>query len=478
MPYRLPPEGVPADVFPFVHDERCHLFFMLPERGQIGHHSSTDLLHWEQHPIAIGRGYPGEPDCRGVATGSVVHHAGRFYLFYTGNQNICLATSEDLNTWVKHPLNPILIPDGRLYGLANFRDPFVFRCPEDGRWWMIWGAQEAGRWGQRAGCVALAKSDDLLRWELHPPLWAPRIGPHCDCPQLIEHGGRWYLFYLQRNTRYRIADRPTGPFVWPPVRDLYTAKANAGSRPVWFRGRWIAFPFVTRLKADDDFAPWRFGGPMAIPRELVFGTDGSVGDRPLTEHIDALLSLPPHNPLRTHHVIAGEWQISEPDSLARCDSPAGGTLLLPDAPSDLYFDALATIDDPHAAVHLLLRVAVRTMLHEGYQLSLRADVGRVELRAISTYDIDPLIDLRDASIPVGRPFRIQLVLSGSILECFVGERVSMTSRIYRHRDGGMALESRDGRVTFSGIRIRALTAAPEPPASPPAESATTARPVC
>lgn len=450
---------------------------MLPEQGQIGHDSSVDLVQWVAHPVAITRGNPGEPDSRNVATGCVVEHCGWFYLFYTGNQNICLATSGDLMTWTKHSRNPLVIPDGRMYGLENFRDPFVFRFPHDGRWWMIWGAQEAGRWGQRAGCVGLAKSDDLLHWTLHPPLWAPRIGPHCDCPQLIRQDGRWYLFYLQRNTRYRVASQPTGPFLSPPTRDLYTPKANAGSRPVFFGGRWITFPFVTRLQSEDDLATWRFGGPLAMPRELVFTPDGTVGDRLMAEHRRALEALPATSasPLHSHHVIAGDWHIDRQQSAAFCTSLAGGTLLLPDVPGNVYFDATVTIDDASGALHLLLRVAIPTALHEGYQLSLRPDVARLELRAISTYDIDPVIESRDSRIPAGRPFRLTVLLSGSVLECFVDEHTSLTSRIHRYSNGGLALEARDTAATFERILIRHLpvptsTVPSTNPTSPPRSS--------
>src|SRR5690606_915946 len=107
-----------------------------------------------------------------------------------GVQTICLATSTDLDTWVKHPDNPILTGDGVRYMANYFRDPYVFFNQEDNCWWMLLGSRVVGRPDARAGCVGLAKSTDLLHWTLHDPLFGPGIGPHHDCPQLSEINGR------------------------------------------------------------------------------------------------------------------------------------------------------------------------------------------------------------------------------------------------------------------------------------------------
>lgn len=459
-PFWQPAAGVCGDTFPFFHEGVWHLFVMLPERKAIGHYTSADLVRWEERPLAVTTGAPGEPDSWGNATGTVVVKDGTFYLFYTGNQNVCLATSTDLDCWTKHPANPVVRPDGRLYGFDNFRDPFVFFCQPEKRWWMLLGAQEVGQTSQRGGCVALAVSDDLIGWELQPPLWAPRIGPHCDCPQLIEDAGRWYLFYLQRNTRYRTASSPRGPFLRPPVRDLLTLGANAGSRPTSDGRRWVSLPFVTRHKTEDDFAAWQYGGPLGVPRELTFHADGSISERAVPEMVAAMRALPaPAAPaLRDAHVIAGGWEVDEAAGSAHCHSAEGGTLLLPDAPADLYLELDVELTTAACDVHILLRVPPRRGLMEGYQLSLKPGEALMDLRAISQWDTDPVVQRRAVTLPISRPFKVRVFLCGDVLEAFVDDRASLTQRIHRHRHGGIGFEVRDAPAIFRNVTLRALLA--------------------
>lgn len=243
-PFFAPPGGLLGDTFPFYYDGECHLFVLQPPH--IAHFISRDLIHWTTRSVAVPSGPPGAYDAGWVCTGCVVQKDNTFFMFYTACdvQTICLATSTDLDNWTKHPNNPILVGDGIRYAEDYFRDPYVFFNVAEGCWWMVFGSRVHGRPGPRAGCVGLAKSADLTNWILNDPLWAPGIGPHHDCPQLIQVNEYWYLFYLQRNTRYRLADSPYGPFLRPPIRDIGTSAAAAGSRPVFDGKRWITFPFV------------------------------------------------------------------------------------------------------------------------------------------------------------------------------------------------------------------------------------------
>jgi sucrose-6-phosphate hydrolase SacC (GH32 family) len=72
-----------------------------------GHFTTRDLVHWEKR----------SPTSFGGATGCVVEHGGKYYFFYTDNQNICLATSADLEQWTQHPGNPLVSGDNKLDAL-------------------------------------------------------------------------------------------------------------------------------------------------------------------------------------------------------------------------------------------------------------------------------------------------------------------------------------------------------------------------
>ncbi len=422
----------------------------------IAHHVSRDLLHWEARPNVVEPGRAGEPDCHNNATGCVVEQAGRFYLFYTGNQNVCLATSDDLDHWSKHQGNPVVQGDDKLYERANFRDPFVFYYEPDKLWWMLFGTRTMETPGQRAGCVGLAKSKDLLNWEMQPPLWSPRIGPHCDCPQLLEAAGCWWLLYLQRNTRFRACDSPAGPYRRHATRNLGTMLAAAGSRPGFDGTRWISFPFVGRQQGESEAGDFEYAGPLAIPRQLSFSVRGGVAERPANEVLAAVRALPDlGDPFATATPVTGQWTLSTGSRAGvESTSPAGGLLLLPALPSDVYLEFDLALPQKDSDFHLILR-ATPDLLH-GYQLALHPRTGQASLRPISIWDIDRVMVSRSMTIPAGKLLKVRVFLAGSIVEVFLGDRVSLTARLYTRREGLTGFEFRDGVGAIRNLQWRSL----------------------
>ncbi|MEA1950447.1 MAG: LamG-like jellyroll fold domain-containing protein, partial [Planctomycetota bacterium] len=264
-PFFTPREVRSGDTFPMYSGGRWHLFHM--SDGCFGHSSSDDLVNWKRHPDTPFSG----------ATGTVLEHDGHYYMFFTGpGQAVSMALSDDLDHWRPAENNPVVKSDGAIYQHGNFRDPYVFYNDEDRCWWMLIGAREVGVSGQRSGCVALAKSKNLLNWKLDAPLWAPRIGPHADCPQLLKHNDKWFLFYLQRFARYRTAESLRGPWQRGTRRNVNTRFASAGSRAAFDGRRWVSWPFLITLNKDAPegvFGPWGYGGPLAVPREWEFHAD-------------------------------------------------------------------------------------------------------------------------------------------------------------------------------------------------------------
>lgn len=450
-PFFAPPGGVLGDTFPFFHNGECHLFTLQPPH--VAHFVSRDFVNWEVHPIAIAPGASEAPDAGMIATGVVVEKDGLFYMFYTAGpaQTICLATSTDLDNWTKDPRNPILVPDNIRYTEGYFRDPYVFYNSDEDAWWMLLGSRVPGRVGPRAGCVGLAKSADLLNWTLSAPLWAPGIGPHHDCPQLIRHEENWYLFYLQRNTRYRIANNPSGPFERPPIRDIGVLYAAAGSRPVFDGKRWITFPFVIRLEGKDEWGDWQYGGPLAIPRELHLTDQQEIFEQPLREVVDALRRLPSRIPEQSSlRVLIGQWDTAEPGKLV-CRSDAGGTLLIPNVPPSMFFESNVILPSRNMEAHIILRASEG--LESGYKIAFRPGEQAADVRHISEIDIDRVMVTRNVSLPVGKPIKVQIFVSGDVLEAFVGDRASLTARVYDIREGALVLEFRDSPGAFHGTSI-------------------------
>jgi fructan beta-fructosidase len=167
------------------HDGVYHLFYQHYPYGTYwsdmhwGHATSTDLIHWEQHPIAL---FPDEYGY--MFSGSIVvdekntagFGEGAFVAVYTSthpSQAQSLAYSLDQGmTWHKYGA-PVL------YGEGDFRDPKVFWYEPQDCWMLILAN------GHQVGIYS---SPDLKQWK-HELGWGKGIGAHggvWECPDLIQ----------------------------------------------------------------------------------------------------------------------------------------------------------------------------------------------------------------------------------------------------------------------------------------------------
>lgn len=184
-----------------------HLYFQHNPQGtrwgnmSWGHASSTDLVHWQEQPLAI----PQTLDEQGrsiesIFSGSVVVDednssgfgaAGQKPLvaIYTsayeaahptlaGVQAQSLAYSLDNGyTWTKYEGNPVLDRNS-----SNFRDPKVFRYEGDaGTYWVMVAVEAVDH------KVVLYRSDDLKAWTYLSDFGpANSVGGIWECPDLFE----------------------------------------------------------------------------------------------------------------------------------------------------------------------------------------------------------------------------------------------------------------------------------------------------
>ena len=233
---------------PFYWNDEWHLFYLKPPPGAWGYPRPGHEQHGSSGLQGPGRlegpaertraGAPGQPDCHGVWTGSLIEHEGVFHFFYTGfnrepapRQTICHATSDDLLHWVKDDANPILRPDPERYEVVDWRDPFLYRDDRRGGFAMLIAARLNSGPEFRRGCIVVARSDDLRTWDVSEPPWTPRV-THCmECPELFQLGDYWYLVFSRYSehaqTIYRVARSPDGP----GSRAGWTRSTVAGSMP-------------------------------------------------------------------------------------------------------------------------------------------------------------------------------------------------------------------------------------------------------
>ncbi|MEU6374891.1 glycoside hydrolase family 32 protein [Streptomyces sp. NPDC046909] len=408
---------------PFRWRNRYHLFFQhnpdAPVHANVhwGHVSSPDLAHWEHHPIALTP-TPGGPDEAGCWSGCVVDDDGVPTAVYTGVDRhhtglgtICLARAlmpedETLTDWKPLP-TPVVTgpPDG--LDVVMFRDPFVFRS--GGRRCALVGAGHA----DGTPSVLVYDCDDLSDWRFagvlldgNDPVALDAFGDKAvgwECPQLYATAsGEWVLLvslwdgdpcatgYLTgrlqplKDGELRFETRTGGRL--DHGRDFYApAVLQEPDRALMWGWSWEA-----REQSEVDHAGW--AGVLTAPRVVDVHADGALRVVPAPE-----LEL----------LRAAEPFVTAP----------GGRTPLPSS-----YDLTVTASGRTAVS--LLRAA------SGAELTvvLDPDEGTVTLDRA-----DWPRARADGSAPVvvrAPADEVRILVDGSLFEVFVGDRATVTERVY------------------------------------------------
>ncbi len=129
-----------------------------------------------------------------LGTGCAVYDEqdGLYYIYYTGHnvllkdQEVVLrATSTDFKTWTKDP-GWMLRGADYGYSQTDFRDPQVFKA-DDGLWHMVIASKLK---------FADFKSPNLRDWE-HVGSFNMVWDRMCECPDIFQMGDYWYLVYSE-----------------------------------------------------------------------------------------------------------------------------------------------------------------------------------------------------------------------------------------------------------------------------------------
>ncbi|TMC05025.1 MAG: glycosyl hydrolase family 32 [Chloroflexi bacterium] len=308
---RLPDAWVWDSWYAEDDQRRHHAFFLRAPRAlidpdrrhrhaSIGHAVSADLRTWELAPDALAAAAGPSWDDLATWTGSVVRGpGGRWHLFYTGVcradggrvQRIGLATSDDLYTWRRHGGEPLVEADPAWYERLDasvwpeeaWRDPWVYPDPGGDGWHMLVTARAGlGPAGGR-GVIGHARSADLLRWEVLPPLTQPAGFGHLEVPQAaVVNGQPLLLFCSDRVSR---SDAGPGDRIWVAPGSSVTGPWDVAlARPVpWphlyaprlvrdLAGAWQLIGFVSEREG-------RFVGELSDPTFVDYTTE--AGLRPL-----------------------------------------------------------------------------------------------------------------------------------------------------------------------------------------------------
>jgi beta-fructofuranosidase len=271
----------------------------------VGHAISHDLRQWVNRGTVLEAGRPGSWDDQTIWTGSVTVRDGLAYMFYTGLckaekglvQRIGLAVSPDLEHWERHPGNPLVEVDIRWYEPQGteqweaqaWRDPYIVYSSDEEAYYMFLSARVTTGPSDGRGVIGLARSTDLLSWEVLPPVSTPGDFTEMEVPQVMALNDRFYLLFcatrhaatrLARQegkgwsgTHYLVADKLTGPY-----RSLTDEPLVADATGTYYAGK-----LVRDREGALYFMAWRqwdergnFSGSLSDIAEVHVRPDGRL----------------------------------------------------------------------------------------------------------------------------------------------------------------------------------------------------------
>jgi len=447
------PNRFVGDCMPFYHDGLFQLYYLLDEGhhsalGGLGGHqwahaSSSDLITWTHHPLALPITAPWEGS---ICTGSLIAHKGAFYAFYATRirdrtQHLSMAWSHDGIHFDKLTPNPFASPPEG-YSPYHYRDPFVFQHPETGRFSMLVTAWlDRGTVPGRGGCLAHLTSDDLRAWTVEEPFLVPGLEGPPECPELFVWNDWWYLVFSNGLTaRYRMARHPNGPWT-RPREDTFEGQTARVMKTAPFTGnRRIGVAWLGTRKGDQDRGAFQWGG-NAVFRELVQHADGTLGvtwPREMVPQESAAVD-PQVKLLTSGAVWSGQGVALAAASGMECVRLAG-------LPRNFRLRARVHRTAGYGTYGLRLRAG--EAFDSGYALTFAPGEGTVRLGD------DAFCRMRAPH----KAFDLDVVAQDSIIDVRIGDDGCLIDRCPEQQGDQLVFYALDASVTLANVTLTALPA--------------------
>lgn len=176
-------------------------------------------------PVLVGSGIEGSFDHRGVDCPFVFQHNNKFYMMHVGFNDIgyqtALATSDDLINWkhlgiiLKRDENSDRWDSKNIAGTWIMKENRLDAPPVLKKWnnkyWLVYHSYPKDGYESGPAKIGLAWTEDenLLEWHRLPePILTPEEGAeweqgglYKEC--LVEHEGKFYLYYNAKDTKKR-----------------------------------------------------------------------------------------------------------------------------------------------------------------------------------------------------------------------------------------------------------------------------------
>lgn len=461
-----------GDVIPFYDEETGQFENFYLKNWNPDAPKDKVVYGWHRITTRDNRLYTEMPTGIRGGTGSVLKVDGVYHMFYCTfdreppAQWVRHAVSRDLSRWEDIPEEKFG-PDGRIYRMSDWRDPFVFWNEEEGRWWMLLAARENAP-TERNGCVALCVSDDLRHWRIEKPLYAP--GAHqaaYECPDMFRMGDWYYLAYSNYTdgfcTYYRMSRSPRGPWIRPAVdtfdgRAFYAAKTGSDGRERYVYG-WNptrgenVWGFDPGQDFGRDYCSWNWGGSIVVHR-LRQHEDGALGVCPV-ESVEKAFEREEAVAFRA---LTGDWKTAL--AQASCDS------------GDRYSAALADRIPEQCCIRMKLRyqgggacfglaLQVDEAFDRGYYLMFEPMRQRIQFRSgLRMYEqggqmFPYAVEMeRPLALEEGKEYELELYVQDTIGVLYVNRDTAFGFRMYGERGRKAGLFVSDGELTVWDAAIR------------------------
>ena len=503
--YRPIYHGIPSAVWmnephaPIYYKGMYHIFYqhnpMGPYWSQIrwAHMVSTDMIHWVSVKDAV---VPTKGVCpEGVWTGgSVVGPDGTPWLIITAGtnkstwsgQNIAYAHCVDpddpyLTDWVIEDKVVLTQPAGDVMGERDqFRDPFVWY--DDGTYYMLISTSIPGR----GGSANIYTSTDMRDWDYHGYLYEcpfdlyPVQGAHWECVIMLPISSKdgsikkWILFdcpqytvdgyvvdcyywigQFDKNTCRFIPDNHE-PQLFDYGKGIYTGQTGMCYRTEeqiesgvpYEDGRTVLFSLAQGKSAGTEQNIWAgWAHNMAMPVDLYLANDGKTVIREPIKEMESLYD-------ETLYSYNGDplnvAQMNEQISQLRGDALEIKAHVNLNPTSENYNSGLYVRYNKNVVNDKTERTAI-TLSNNGAYVD----------RLLST--VTTTVDRSDTNTYTtsGNEFDLTILLDRSLLEVYINNEITLTTRIYpKYGDSDyLSFFDNGGNLTISSLSIKSMKSA-------------------
>lgn len=451
--------GFNGDFIPFYYEGIYHLYTIVDSSWE--HITTKDFVHYNFHGVVLPHGNENEQDFSCVCTGSVIKHNGIFHIFnagcnlsFQGNKPIQVvmhATSKDLYTWKKED-DLFMPPLETLYHKDGWRDPFVYYDEAYKEFRMLITAEERHYHSKRWGCIALATSKDLVKWDIKEPLYNPYLYDTLECPDLFKMNNNWYLIFSTYTrwweNHYRIAHTQNGPFT--SFKDeLLDNRSYYAAKTVSDGNRRFLVVWAARRKDEKDSEKYEWGGTLVV-HELFFKNTGEIMCYPVKEAVASYsesISLDIKNGW-------GKGILSVDDNIITLDSKDGFSVakIATTESEELYISFDIEVKD-NTCAGLLFRADIDKF---DKWCSVEIDRKRDRLffdHAKKWFEDQYFDEQRPLDFLNNNKFHVEILSHESLIVIYCNGK-ALSTRCYQFLNGEIGIFSRDGKAIFSNIIIK------------------------